>query len=506
MTDARVHRPTRELSADLYRVLAVVIVVIGHWLLAAVTFQGGRFGYDEVLAEMPWTQWLTWFFQVVPVFFLVAGYANAASCTRWRVQARGEQRDWLRHRVAGVLGPTSAYVVTLLAVVVGLGWVGLNASQLAIPMWVVALHLWFLPVYLAVVGLTPLAVAAQRRWGLKVPATLAAAVAVVDVVTLVGHVPMLGAVNYALCWGAIYQVGVAWFGGALRGRRPVVLALGAGCLLGIVIGLGLYPISMIGVTGQSIQNTSPPTVALLALAAVQAGLLVAAAPAVTAWLRRATWRHLLAIANEHALALYLWHMVPVVVVALACYPTGLLPQPALGSGGWWSWRLAWVSILVAVTAAEFALLWCGRSLFARPTPMLAVRLPIRWSEPLLFVGVVMAAATLWRFASHGLAPGGHLLVGSALLYFAGVLVVSVNPVGRARSPLGSKGAGIQDRSAQAVDVAPKTPGGAARTIGLGFEDLGLLRSGGPTTSVEDTPQRSATGAGNGHGGPHEPTD
>ena len=103
-------------------------------------------------------------------------------------------------------------------------------------------------------------------------------------------------------------------------------------------------------------------------------------------------------------------------------------------------------------------------------------------------------------------PGGHLLVGSALLYFAGVLVVSVNPVGRARSPLGSKGAGIQDRSAQSVDVAPKTPGGAARTIGLGFEDLGLLRSGGPTTSVEDTPQRSATGAGNGHGGPHEPTD
>ena len=84
MADARVHPPTRELSADLYRVLAVVIVVIGHWLLAAVTYRGGRFGYDEVLAEMPWTQWLTWFFQVVPVFFLVAGYANAASWTRWR--------------------------------------------------------------------------------------------------------------------------------------------------------------------------------------------------------------------------------------------------------------------------------------------------------------------------------------------------------------------------------------------------------------------------------------
>src|SRR5664279_3382408 len=100
----------RELSADLYRVLAVVIVVIGHWLLAAVTYRDGRFGYDEVLAELPWTQWLTWFFQVVPVFFVVAGYANAASWTRWQVIDGGEFGPWLRHRMAGILGPTTAYV------------------------------------------------------------------------------------------------------------------------------------------------------------------------------------------------------------------------------------------------------------------------------------------------------------------------------------------------------------------------------------------------------------
>ena len=192
------------------------------------------------------------------------------------------------------------------------------------------MHLWFVPVYLGVVSLTPVAVAAHRRWGLKVPATLAVTVALVDAVTLGGHVPVLGSVNYALCWGAIYQIGVAWFGGAFRGRRPIMIAVGAAVVLATVIWLRLYPVSMIGVTGQSIQNTSPPTVALLALAAVQAGLLLAAAPAVTAWLRRARWRHLLAIANENALALYLWHMVPVVAVALACYPTGLLPQPELG--------------------------------------------------------------------------------------------------------------------------------------------------------------------------------
>src|SRR6476660_8877958 len=62
----------RELSADLYRVLAVIVVVIGHWLVSAVTFHDGQFGNDYPLDAMPWTRWLTLVFQVVPVFFLSA--------------------------------------------------------------------------------------------------------------------------------------------------------------------------------------------------------------------------------------------------------------------------------------------------------------------------------------------------------------------------------------------------------------------------------------------------
>jgi hypothetical protein len=62
MSDAQVSPESRELSAVLYRVGAAVVVVIGHWPLAAVTYRDGRFGYQEVLAEIPWTQWLTRFF------------------------------------------------------------------------------------------------------------------------------------------------------------------------------------------------------------------------------------------------------------------------------------------------------------------------------------------------------------------------------------------------------------------------------------------------------------
>ena len=48
-----------------------------------VIFRDDTFGRDNPLVLMPWTQWLTWFFQVVPVFFAVAGYASAVSWARF---------------------------------------------------------------------------------------------------------------------------------------------------------------------------------------------------------------------------------------------------------------------------------------------------------------------------------------------------------------------------------------------------------------------------------------
>ena len=82
------------------------------------------------------------------------------------------------------------------------------------------------------------------------------------------------------------------------------------------------------------QNNFPPTVALLAFAVAQTGLLVAAALAVTRWLQRScNLALLLAGANKNAMAIYLWQMVPVVVVALVGYPTGLLPPAPAGKWG-----------------------------------------------------------------------------------------------------------------------------------------------------------------------------
>ena len=181
------------------------------------------------------------------------------------------RQAWLRHRLARVLGPTAVYAALVSVVVVVLVR-DVAGSVLEYAGWAVAMHLWFLAVYVVVVSLTPIAIAAQRRWGLLVPAVLAVGVVVVDAASIAGHVPYVGWLNYLLCWGALYQLGIAWHGGLLAGRRPVLLGCRVGARAGTADLAGPYPVSMIGVPGQPVDNTTPPTVAMLAFACVQAGL------------------------------------------------------------------------------------------------------------------------------------------------------------------------------------------------------------------------------------------
>jgi surface polysaccharide O-acyltransferase-like enzyme len=420
-------RPSRDLAVDFYRVSGVVLIVLGHWLAGSVTYHNGHFGRENPLFDMPWTQWLTWIFQAVPVFFLVAGYAGAVSWTHRRDAEGFSRQAWLRHRLARVLGPTAVYVTLVSVMVVVLQARGVPGSVLEYAGWAVAMHLWFLAVYVVVVSLTPIAVAAQRRWGLLVPGVLAVGVAVVDAVSLAGHVPYLGWLNYVLCWGLLYQLGIAWHGRLLAGRRPVLLAAGSAVALALLIWLGLYPVSMIGVPGQAVQNTTPPTVAMLAYGCTQAGLAVAFAPALNRVLRPGLVRRVLSTANSNVMALYLWHMVPVVIVAIVAYPAGLVPQPLEGTAAWWLARLEWVVILGLVTAVEMVLLWWQRRFFAAPLPMLGVPLTDRWGEVVMLAGALMAASGLHIFAGAGFAPDGHFPWVTAVVFAVGVVLVALRP-------------------------------------------------------------------------------
>jgi Acyltransferase family len=424
--------PVRNLAVDLYRVSGVILIVLGHWLAGSVTYRDGSFGRQNPLMDQPWTQWLTWIFQAVPIFFMVAGYAAAVSWGHRRAGDGMSRQTWVRHRLARVLGPSALYVAVVSAIVLASDAAGVAGSLLEYAGWAVAMHLWFLAVYVIVVSLTPIAIAAQHRWGLLVPAVLALGLAAVDIAALAGHVPYLNLLNYLLCWGLLYQIGIAWQSGHLAGIRPALLAAGSAGALWLLIWLGPYPVSMIGVPGQAVQNTEPPSVAMLAFGCAQAGLAISCAPAINSVLRGGAAQRMLSRANTNVMALYLWHMIPVVIVAVTAYPAGLLPQPDEGGAQWWFVRLEWVAILSMVTAVELALLGWGRRVFAAPLP--GVNVPTgRWAEPVMLAGALMASYGFAFLAAEGFAPDGHFPWLTVVIFAAGVLLVALRPRDRVRA-------------------------------------------------------------------------
>ena len=99
----------RNRYVDLLRVLAIGGVVYGHWLLVSITYARGQLSGVDAIGYVSWGPWVTWAFQVMPVFFLVGGYVNARSWPSH--QARGETWTvWVRDRALRLLWPTAVFV------------------------------------------------------------------------------------------------------------------------------------------------------------------------------------------------------------------------------------------------------------------------------------------------------------------------------------------------------------------------------------------------------------
>ena len=366
----------------------------------------------------------------MPVFFLVGGYLNARSWTAH--QEQGESwTDWVRERAMRLLWPTTVYVAAAVLAVIAAGMAGAGAAELAQAGWLVAVQLWFLPVYLLLIAATPVMLAAHRRWGLAVPAVMAAAAAAVDAGVVGANLPLIGFANYLLVWGSMHQWGFAWQDGTLtRARwRPYALAAGSAAVLAGLLARGPFPVDMIG-PAERIGNTTPPSIALLAFAAAQTGLVLAAEPAVSRLLvRPGRWR-LVTRLNSCVMTVYLWHMVPAIIVAVALYPTGVMPQPAIGSAQWWETRPAWLGALALILVPLVL------AVMRAERPML--RLPVglgpagRWSGSILLLGIAAAMAGLARLAIAGFAPDGVLPALALAAYGCGVIaaLLSGRPPGR----------------------------------------------------------------------------
>ena len=196
---------------DLLRAVALCGVVYGHWLLVDITYRAGQLSGRDALDYIEWGRWVTWVSQVMPVFFLVGGYVNAQS---WRAHYACEEGWTWWVRDAAVVA-TAVFVATGILAAAAAMVSGARPAEIAKAGELAALHLWFLPVYLLLIALTPALLAAHRRWGLAVPAGMATAAALMDKGMVGSRLQVIGYANYLLVWGSVYQWGFAWRDGSL---------------------------------------------------------------------------------------------------------------------------------------------------------------------------------------------------------------------------------------------------------------------------------------------------
>ncbi len=337
--------PFRNRYVDFLRAISMLVVTVGHWLAAAPYFDAtNTLTTAHILTVAPWTAWLTWIVQVMPIFFMVGGYANGIS---WRAARRDDKSyaEWIEGRLRRLVWPILPLLAVWVAIVAIEYARGVRPELISYGSQVAFIPLWFLAVYIGIVLLVPVTEAAWTRFGMRSFWALTAAATAVDVMYFVVGLRWLGFANYLFVWGAISVLGYAWLDGRFSERWTllVVSAFGFAVLL-LLVHVGPYPVSMIGVPGDPVSTTTPPKVTLIALATVQAGLLLAAQASARRWLAgRVAWTATVAM-NGNIMTMFIWHLTATTLVVLAAYLAGgfgLRLEP--GSPEWWWSRFPWLA-------------------------------------------------------------------------------------------------------------------------------------------------------------------
>lgn len=340
---------TRNRYIDFLRAVSIGAVILGHWLVAAPYFVDGHLRFANMLAAEPWSQWLSWFLQVMPVFFMVGGYANAASLHSSR--QKGQRFDqWIAGRLDRLVLPVLPLIVAWTGLAVVGRSTGVDPDLIARGSKTALIPIWFLSVYIMVVVAAPVTYRAWRRMGMSTFWLLAICAVLVDMAAFAGGFTLLRWVNYAFVWLAVHQLGYLWHS-ETAGKELSLLFWCAGglALMVLLVTEAGYPVAMVSVPGEAVSNSQPPTIMLIALACAQYGLLRLLEKPARRWLENVRpWAATILI-NRSIMTLFLWHMtVMVIAVGLLSLQGGIGLAAAPGSAGWWITRPLWFAGLGAV--------------------------------------------------------------------------------------------------------------------------------------------------------------
>lgn len=413
----------RNRYVDFLRALSIIVVVFGHWLVAAPEFINGEVRIGHALTDIPWTRGLTWLLQVMPVFFFVGGYSNALGL-------RGARRrsvpfaQWLRDRLRRLVIP----VLPVLALWAPAAWLavtsGVDSELVKVGSQAALVPVWFLATYILIVALAPWTLRLWERFGWSAFAGLVAAAALVDVLYLGFDVGAVRWLNYVFVWNAVHLLGYAWADGRITDmRQRISIAAGGFTALATLIVLGPYPVSMVGFAGSAVTNSNPPKVTLVALGVFQFGLAMVAERAANRHLTRtSTWAKVVAV-NGSIMTLYLWHLTAMVaVVGVLLLAGGFGLGIAVGTVTWWLTRPLWLAVMT-VMVVPFIVAF-GK--FERPRPDNRPAPPL-WKP---VTATLAACAGLGLLAAGGIADTDGLNIVALLLPLAGVVAGGVIGAGR----------------------------------------------------------------------------
>ena len=432
----------RDPFIDALRVVAVLVVVIGHWATTTVEWDAERIRGINALSVIPATRPITWLVQVMPVLFFVGGFSNATLLRR----QGGSYLSYLRTRLGRLSPPTGVFFGVWFIAGFALHVIEpASPNVLVRAAEVAALPLWFLGIYIGVIGLAPVMLRLHRFRPLGVLAALAAGAAVVDALRLGLGVPGVGAFNYAFVWLFAHQLGFWYREGRIGGQANALVMAGAGIAGLFVLTLGAgYPVSMVGVPGQARWNTDPPGLPLISLTLWLVGLALAAGPALRTWAARG---RLVAALNRRVLSMYLWHVTALSVTVAVLYPLGL-PQPAVGSAAWWWLRPIWVAAMAPALVA-LVTIFARFEIHpgARPVPETRSTRLVAAGFSVFFLGIGVLVLSVTGFASPTVAAGSVLdltaspLLGLGHLFVGGSFAWAAMAHGN-RSVLAGVGAGV----------------------------------------------------------------
>ncbi len=336
----------RNRYVDFLRSVSILVVIIGHWMIATAYVVDGEMNAGHLLAGRPQLHWLTWLFQVMPIFFIVGGYSNAVSLESAKRKGVG-YASWLSARLNRLVAPLLVLLIAWAVIAIAMMLFGARAEVIQYVSQAALIPTWFLAIYIVVVILAPAAYKFWKKFGFVSFLIFAAGAALTDIAFFKADMQWLGWTNYFWVWLAVHHLGFAWRDDRLGGVAKRLLFSATGFIaLWLLTSEGPYPLAMVGSPDPELSNTLPPKITLLALGIFQFGLLLSfEEPMRRALSGLRLWTATVLI-NSMIMTVFLWHITVMVIFAALLYVAGgigLGVEP--GTNEWWMTRPIWVAVL-----------------------------------------------------------------------------------------------------------------------------------------------------------------